>query len=199
MQGPVEVTFKGVSKTAEIEKLLDSKIAKLDKISSNLISCRITVEQRQKHQDRGNPYRVRIDMKVPPAHELVAKQSSSKGDMHDPLETVIRKVFAAAERQLKDLARRQHGNVKTHPNQQVMGIVHKLFPDKGYGFIKTVDTQDDVYFHRNSVLHDKFSNLLVGFGVRFLAEIGEKGLQASSVEVVYKPKTENLYSGAMQD
>ncbi|MEJ2704073.1 MAG: cold shock domain-containing protein, partial [Sedimentisphaerales bacterium] len=75
---------------------------------------------------------------------------------------------------------------KTHPQQQEMGIVQQLFGDQGYGFIKTVDTGEDVYFHRNSVLHDDFPRLTVGTGVRFATELGEKGLQASSVEVVYK-------------
>jgi cold shock CspA family protein/ribosome-associated translation inhibitor RaiA len=188
MQGPVEISFKGVRKTPDIEQLINDKMSKLEKICDYMISCRVTVEMPQKHQDNGNPYRVRVDIKVPPAHEIVAKQTASEGDMHDPLEIVIRKVFKAAERQLKDLTERQHGNVKSHPNQQVTGIIHRIFPEEGYGFIKTVDTNDDVYFHRNSLINEDFENLLVGFGVSYFEEMGEKGPQASSVEVVYKPK-----------
>ena len=186
MQGTVEVTFKGIKKTPELEKLINQKIAKLEKVCSYMISCRVMVEKPQKYPDKGNAHRVRIDIKVPPAHELVAKQSASEGDMHDPLHTVITKTFRAAERQLKELIERQHGDVKTHPQQQVTGIVHKLFTNQGYGFIKTVDTQEDIYFHRNSVLHNDFNRLKVGTGVHFVARMGEKGLQASSVEIVYK-------------
>jgi cold shock CspA family protein len=107
--------------------------------------------------------------------------------MHDPLHTVITKTFQAAERQLRNLTERQHGQVKTHPQQQVMGIVDNLFAERGYGFIKTLGTQQDIYFHRNSVLHDDFDRLTIGTGVRFVAREGEKGLQASSVEIVYRP------------
>jgi cold shock CspA family protein/ribosome-associated translation inhibitor RaiA len=193
MQGPVEITFKDIKKTSELEDLINQKIAKLERICNYMISCRVIVERPQTYPDRGNPHRVRIDIKVPPAHEIVAKQSASEGDMHDPLQTVIIKTFNAAERQLKELTDRQHRETKTHPNQQVTGIVDKLFPDRGYGFIKTIDTNRDVYFHRNSVLHDDFDRLQIGTGVRFTSETGEKGLQASSVAIVFKarPSTAN--------
>ena len=153
-----------------------------------MISCRVTIERPQKYPDTGNPHRVRINIKVPHSHEIIARHSSSEGDMHDPLTAIINKTFQAAERQLKELTEKQHGLVKTHPQQQVMGIVDKLFIDDGYGFIRTIDTSDEVYFHKNSVLHNDFDKIKVGTGVRFVAEIGEKGLQASSVEIVDKHK-----------
>jgi ribosomal subunit interface protein len=187
MNGPFELTVKDVNKTPELEEFINSKVAKLEKICSHMISCRVMIEQPQKNQDRGSPYRVRVDITVPPSHEIVAKQSSSKGDIHDTLQSVIVNVFNAAIKQLKELTDRQHGEVKTHPHQQVMGIVNQVFPDRDYGFIKTLDTQEDIYFHKNSVLHDKFDKMTVGTGTRFIAEVGEKGLQASSVEIMYKP------------
>ena len=189
MQVPVEMSFRNVRRTPELEGLIHRKIAKLERMCGYIISCRVAVELLQKYPDTGNPYRVRIDVKVPPAHEIVAKQTASEGDMHEPLQTVITKTFRAAERQLKALTDKQHGEVKTHPQQQVMGIIHRLYPKRGYGFIRTIDTQEDVYFHRNSVLHRDFADLKVGAGVRFTTELGEKGLQASTVEIVYKPKS----------
>ena len=70
-----------------------------------------------------------------------------------------------------------------------MLIVDKLFIEQGYGFIRTIDTSDEVYFHKNSVLHNDFSRIKIGTGVRFVSEIGQKGLQASSVEIIDKHKT----------
>jgi cold shock CspA family protein/ribosome-associated translation inhibitor RaiA len=186
VQVPLQISFKDGTRSLRLEQLINKKIAKLERICSYMISCRVTVEKPQAYPDTGNPYRVRIDIKVPPAHEIVVKQSASEGDMHDPLPTVITKVFHAAERRLKELTERQHGEVKTHPQQQVMGIVHRLFPDQDYGFIKTADTGEDVYFHRNSVLHRGFDRLTIGTGVRFVVEQGQKGLQASSVEIQFK-------------
>ncbi|MCE5185595.1 MAG: cold shock domain-containing protein [Planctomycetaceae bacterium] len=192
MQGPTTVSFKDTVKTPELEALIQRKIAKLERFCGYLISCRVIIEHPQHHQEVGSPYRVRIDMKIPPAHELVVQQASSKGDMHDPLNVVIIKTFRKAERILKGLVQKQRGSIKFHPQQQVMGIVNSLFPEQDYGFIKTVDTQQDVYFHRNSVLHNEFDDLQLGTGVRFSVEEGVKGLQASSVEIVYKPGIPNI-------
>lgn len=192
MQGPMSISFKDVNKTPEIQKLIEKKIAKLEHFCNYLISCRVIVEQPQRHQEVGNAYRVRIDMKIPPAHELVVNEPSSQGDMHDPLHVVITKAFHKAERQLKQLVEKQRGDVKYHPHQQVMGIVNSLFPTQAYGFIRTVDTQQDIYFHRNSVLHGEYDDLQLGTGVRFNVEDGDKGLQASTVEIVYKPGIPNI-------
>lgn len=189
MKVPLEIAFKGIPHTDEIETLIREEADKLERACRYLISCRVAVEKRQQHQEVGNPYRVRIDITVPPGHELVVKREPSKGDMHDPLEIVIKHAFASAVRQLRKLVEQQRGDVKTHPDQQVKAIVHKLFPQEGYGFLRTVDTQEEVYFHRNSVLHDDFDRLTIGLGVRYTAEVGEKGLQATSVQIVDMPRT----------
>jgi cold shock CspA family protein len=46
---------------------------------------------------------------------------------------------------------------------------------------------EDVYFHKNSVLHNDFGRLTKGTGVRYNEEMGQKGLQASSLKIVDKP------------
>jgi cold shock CspA family protein len=189
MKIPLEIAFKGIPHTDEIEALIREEAAKLDRVCNYLISCRVIVEKRQQHQEVGNPYRVRLDLTVPPGHELVVKRETSRGDMHDPLEIVIKHAFVAAARQLRKLTELQRANVKNHPEQQVTAVVHKLFPREGYGFLRTVDTQEEIYFHRNSVLHHEFDRLRVGMGVHYTAEQGEKGLQATSVQIVDKPRT----------
>lgn len=189
MKVPLEISFKGVVNTTEIEKLIRSQASKLERICSYLIRCRVAVEKRQEHQRVGNPYRVRIDMTVPPGHELVVRREPTQGDMHDPLEVVLRRAFDAAVRQLRKLVKLQQGETKSHPEQQPSAIVHKLFPEEGYGFLRTVDTQEDIYFHRNSVLRNGFERLEIGMGVRYTAEPGDKGLQATTVQVVDTQRT----------
>jgi cold shock CspA family protein/ribosome-associated translation inhibitor RaiA len=189
MKIPLEIAFKGIPHTEEVEALVREEAAKLDRVCNYIMSCRVIVEKRQEHQEVGNPYRVRIDLTVPPGHELVIRREPSKGDMHDPLDIVIKHAFTAAARQLRKLAQQQRGDVKTHPDRQVTAVVHRLYPEEGYGFLRTVDTQEEIYFHRNSVLHHEFDRLRVGMGVRYTAVPGEKGLQATSVQVVDKPRT----------
>jgi cold shock CspA family protein/ribosome-associated translation inhibitor RaiA len=187
MQVPLEISYRDVPKTDGLEALIRERAAKLERICSHMTSCRVAVEKNHEHQNTGNPYRVRIHMTVPPGHELVAKRESTRGNMHDSLFAVVRKAFRAAEKQLRSLDKKQEGQLKSHPNQQMMGIVANLFPDQGYGFIKRLEDQQDIYFHRNSVLHKDFQRIQVGTGVRFVVEEGEKGPQATTVEIVDKP------------
>ena len=189
MKVPLEIAFKGIRNTDELDALIREEAAKLERVCDYISSCRVIVEMRQKHQTVGNPYRVRIDMTVPPGHELVVKREPSQGDMHDPVEIVIKNVFDSAVRQLRKLVEQQRGDTKTHPEQQVMAVVNRIFPDQEYGFLKTVDTQQDIYFHKNSVLHHDFDRLIVGTGVRYTAQEGEQGLQATAVQIVDTGRT----------
>ena len=107
-------------------------------------------------------------------------------EMHRPLEFVLKDAFKAARRRLKKLEAKQRGNVKSHPRQESSAVVEKLFPEKGYGFLRTVDGQE-IYFHRNSVLREGFDRMEIGTGVNFFKEMGKKGPQASSVRIVDKP------------
>ncbi|NJL77985.1 MAG: cold shock domain-containing protein [Richelia sp. RM2_1_2] len=62
----------------------------------------------------------------------------------------------------------------------MVAVVSKLFPEKDYGFIKTLDTGRGIYFHRNSVTHGDFERIEVSTGVQFSETPGEMGLQAST-------------------
>lgn len=183
MQVPVEVTYRHIIKTPEIENLVSEQVAKLEKICHYMISCRIALERDQQHQEVGNPYRVRVDIRVPPQHEIIATHETSKGKMHDPLDVIVRDTFGRARRQLQTLVEKQRGELKSHPEQQIMGFVDTIFYDEGYGFLKT-DNGFEIYFHENSVVNDDFKRLKPGSGVRFVPEDGEKGPQASTVQVI---------------
>lgn len=186
MRVPLEITFRGLSSDEDLKELINRKVDKLDRIADHLISCRVAVELKQKHPQTGNPYRVRVNLRLPPGHELVVDSGETDGDIHDDLSTVVRDVFETATRQLKKLIDKQQDDVKVHPQQETAGMVVRLFDDKGFGFIKTIDGRE-LFFHRNSVLNDDFDRLEPGTGVRYVEEAGEKGPQASTVQIVDKP------------
>lgn len=188
MQVPLEVSYRYVEKTDALDALINEKVAKLEQVCDHINSCRVAIEKIHDRPSSGSPYRVRIDLTVPPNHELVADKNPGEGDQYDPLETVIRSAFDAARRQLVELNDRQHERVKSHPEQEMGAIVTKLFPEQGYGFIKSLDSDEDIYFHRNSVVEDDFDRIEVGTGVRFVAQQSEDGLlHASTVQIVNKP------------
>lgn len=188
MQLPLEITYRNVAGTQSVDDLIREKAAKLERFCDHITSCRVAVEKRHEHQRSGQPYRVRIEINVPPGHKVVAERESTEGDLHTELPTIIRSAFGAARRQLEKLNAQQRGEVKQHQHQEVNALVEKIFYGEDYGFLRTIDNRS-VYFHRNSVLHGDFERLKIGTGVRFVEEAGEEGPQASSVQIVDKPDT----------
>ncbi|MDP2730537.1 MAG: HPF/RaiA family ribosome-associated protein [Dehalococcoidales bacterium] len=186
MQVPLEVSYRNVEKTGDIESLLRRRVSKLEQICDYMISCRVAIEQLHRRQQTANPYRVRIDVTVPPGHKLIARRISIEGEREEPLAANLRRAFDAMERQLRELVEKQRADVKKHPETEVMALVEQIFPEKDYGFLRTLDGRQ-VYFHRNSVLHGEFERLKTGTGVRFSEELGEKGVQATTVEIEDKP------------
>lgn len=186
MQIPLEVSFRGVERTHAMERLIREQTSKLEQVCDHITSVRISVEKPQEHQRVGNPYRVRVIARVPPGHELVAARDPVERDLHDPLDKVIREAFHALGRQVKEVNQRQKGDVKRHPAQETGGVISKLFKEEGYGFILSPGSRE-IYFHRNSVLSHDFDRLVIGAGVRYTEELGEKGPQATTVELTDKP------------
>jgi cold shock CspA family protein len=186
MEVPLEITFRDVAKNDDVERLIRAKAAELEKVCGDIISCRVAVESPHAHQQSGNPFRVRISLRVPPGRELVVRRESTEGYLHERLSVVISDAFDAISRQLKKLMEKQQGRVKTHPQQERVAFVVRLFPDEGYGFIKTLEGRE-LYFHRNSVLNDDFDRLEIGTGVRFVPGAGDEGPKATTVQIVDKP------------
>ncbi len=216
MQIPPEITIKGFEMTPSIEKLLENQIERLEKVCDYITSIRIAIEKEQNRHQTGNPYRIRLAVRVPPNHELVTRHQSvihkdvrippkteteaeiipnrlPKLPKYEPLPTAIRNAFDAARRQLEKLVELQRKDTKMHPHNRVMGYIEKLFRDEEYGFIRSNDGQH-IYFHKNSTLHNEWERLQVGTGVRFVEEQGEKGLQASSLELVDKPGVSEMHN-----
>jgi Sigma 54 modulation protein / S30EA ribosomal protein len=95
MQVPLNVTFRNVRKNAAIENLVRNQADKLERVS-----CRVAIEKPQEHQKSGNSFRVRVDVAVPPEHEVVVTREAGEGDLHEQLPTVIRDAFGAMRRRL---------------------------------------------------------------------------------------------------
>ena len=99
---------------------------------------------------------------------------------HEDAYVALKDVFRALRRQLSDRVRKQQERGQTASLPSRIEIIERLFLDKGHGFIRADDGRE-IYFHKNSVLHDPFDTLRVGAEVRFSEEEGKDGPQASSV------------------
>lgn len=107
MQLPLEVTYRGLAKTEELERMVAEKAARLDKFCDHISRCDIVIEQPNHAHKKGNPFHVRIDVTVPPGHELVAEESQTDDDSFQPLNKAVHDAFKTMERQLRQLVQKQ--------------------------------------------------------------------------------------------
>jgi cold shock CspA family protein len=179
-----EIIFHGVDRTEWVEKYVADRLRRLERFAEGITRCHVTLKQEQGSHRKGNLYSVMVEVRIPPQHDLAATKQKDIHDMANQMPAVINAAFAAIERQVKRTAALRRYEKKAHDEQE-HGIVAKLFDD-GYGFLRTLDENREIYFHRNSVLNGDFERLAVGTEVRFSAEQGEEGPQASSVQIVAK-------------
>lgn len=163
-----------------IESDIGERAAKLEQFYEKITSCRVLIEAPHRRHRKGKLYHVRVDIAVP-GHELVVKREPPEHGAHEDVYVAIRDAFDAARRELQDYARRRRGQVKIREGSPVARVA-KVFPERGYGFLETVDGRE-LYFHKNSVLEPGFEKISVGMEVSFAEEQGAEGPQASTVRI----------------
>jgi cold shock CspA family protein/ribosome-associated translation inhibitor RaiA len=210
MKSQMQITFRNMKPSEEIEGWIRAEAAKLETLYSQLMGCRVAVEVPHRHHRKGSPYHVRIDLTVPRGEIVVKREPSLSARArqlgerkikknsevkipHKNLRTAINDAFKAAGRRLQDYARRQRGDIKTHaPLPEAR--VSKIVPREDYGFL-TSDDGREIYFHKNSVLGRAFPRLKLGTTVRFVEEAGEEGPQASTVRIVPQQRMQQTAKG----
>lgn len=97
-------------------------------------------------------------------------------------EEAIRAAFDAVAIELRKYRDKRADKVaRIEPLPQLRGVVSKIFPNQGYGFILN-DGGGEVYFHKNALKGISFDEVQDGLEVLFESEPGEKGLHATIVQ-----------------
>lgn len=175
MQVPLQITFRNIPSSGAVEANIRERAEKLEAFYPHITSCRVVLEERDRHHHQGKQFCVRVDVRVP-EHEIAVNR-----DHHEDVYVALRDAFDAARRKLEDVAREQRGDVKSHPLPQ-HGRVARLFTDRGYGFIETPDGRE-FYFSAANVVSPSFDKLAVGVAVQFIEEMADEGAQAKRVSV----------------
>lgn len=131
MDVPLEIILRNVEHKREIEDVIYEKIEKLEQVCDHVTSCRVLVEQNPTHQHKQFSYHIRLDVHVPPHHEIIVKRDSGR-NVHDSLSAVLREAFIAARRQVEQIIERQKHHVKAHTKE-------KMMPAKLRKALKTVE------------------------------------------------------------
>ncbi|MBC8072627.1 MAG: ribosome-associated translation inhibitor RaiA [Deltaproteobacteria bacterium] len=120
MKLPLEITFRNVARTDELEERIRTKAAKLDRFFDNITGCRVVVESPHNHHQKGNRYLVRIDLSVP-GGEIVVNRDQQTHD-HEDIGIALRDAFSAAQRQLQAYAEK-HNPATSHENMRISEIL----------------------------------------------------------------------------
>ncbi|HEV7866147.1 MAG TPA: HPF/RaiA family ribosome-associated protein [Chthoniobacteraceae bacterium] len=183
MQVPLEIAYHQVSKSEAIDALIREKMDHLEQFCDHITSCAIVVERPHLHERSGNPFRVRLDLHVPPGHEIVAVAGQEHNEMHDELQTVVIDAFDKAERQLKELTERQRGETKKHEDAAPVAVISQLDLATGRGTITDL-TGRDIYFDRSNVIGKEFEALAVGMAAVYTEDAAEEEPRAKTVSVL---------------
>ncbi len=185
MQLPIQITFRKMDTSPTVEANIRERAEALEKYFDRIMACRVAVEQSTRRQRKGKLYHIRVDLTVP-GREIVVKRDPPEHHAHEDILVAVRDAFDAARRQLEDHARKMRGDIKAHevPGH---GRVARLFPQQGYGFIRS-SAGDEIYMHKNAVVGAGFDALSEGDEVRYVVHEGEgeQGPQASSVVPIGK-------------
>jgi ribosomal subunit interface protein len=99
MKTPLQITFRDIPHSDALDTHIREKAHKLEQLFSDIISCRVVVEQPAKHHQQGKLFNIHIDLGVPGSEIVVDKQAN------EDVYVALRDAFDAAKRQLEDYAR----------------------------------------------------------------------------------------------
>ena len=96
MEIPLQVTWRGLGRSAAIETAVRDAMDKLLHVDSRIVSCRVVVEQADRHKRHGRQFAVRLDIHVPGAE--IAIDHEHDEDVY----VALRDAFADARRKLRE-------------------------------------------------------------------------------------------------
>ncbi|RJG04294.1 HPF/RaiA family ribosome-associated protein [Noviherbaspirillum sedimenti] len=110
MQNSLQILFRDIPTSEAIDAEIRKRVAKLEKLCSDLMTCLVSVESEANHKQQGKLYRVRVDIKARGAELVVDGSRTSNEDAY----VAVRDSFDAMTRQVEEFVERRRGDVKTH-------------------------------------------------------------------------------------
>ncbi len=170
----MDIHWVGLSDLDETQRSnAEARLQALAADHSDLIDVRITGRQTRHHVHGAKEIRITC---LARGKELVAARTRAE------LGIALIEAMDAFEREVHRLRDKRLQTRRARPAEPpYLGIVDKLFPEEGYGFILT-DAGEQVYFHRNAVKEGlDFDRLEEADRVGLDIEAGDKGPQATAV------------------
>jgi ribosomal subunit interface protein len=113
MQVPLDIQFRNMSASEAVDAAVRRRVAKLEHLAGQLISCRVTIEAPHRHHRQGNLFSVSVDLHQS-GRETLANRTPQSSREHEDVYVALRDAFNAAKRQVIKHLRTQRGDVKRH-------------------------------------------------------------------------------------
>ena len=169
------IESRNIEMTPRWKNEIESRMADLQERHQDLIHGRVTLTKNLHHKKLANVAEALIVVTLPGRQTKTARKEDKT------FEEAIRTAFDTIAIELrKHREKRGHTEVRTAPIPPLRGVICKLFPIEGYGFILK-EGGGEVYFHKHALQGLTFDELSDGTDVAFNVEEGKKGPQATTV------------------
>ena len=176
-----KIQFLDFARSEAVESVIWEHIESLEKLNNQIMSCHVVISRPHRKQHQGRIFHIKLRMHLP-GTEIIVDKDPGKNHAHEDVYVAIRDAFWAARRKVEDFMRIRSGIVKQKVRPTHGKIIRILYGEE-CGFLISEDSRE-IYFHRNSILNEKFEDLKVGQEVRFSESLGDNGPQVSSMELV---------------
>jgi cold shock CspA family protein/ribosome-associated translation inhibitor RaiA len=157
----------------EQREAAEARLTRLAEQAGDVLEIRVVGSASEHHRQGAREVRIHAQTRGP--NIFTSRERDELGlALHDALEA-----FAHELQRARDRRGDRRVTEKTAP--PYLGLIDRLFPDKGYGFVIT-DAGEQVYFHRNAVHGGlQFDRLVEGQRVGLNIEQGREGPQATVI------------------
>ena len=108
MQTPLQITIRHMTHSHALTTRVREEVRKLSGFDPDIVSCRVVIEQQDRHKSQGRSFNVRIVLGVA-GHELIVNH-----DQDQDVYVALRDAFASLTRRLEDVGHRRGATFKKH-------------------------------------------------------------------------------------
>lgn len=109
MQVPLQIVMQDVARSEALETRIRDSAAKLEQFHPRLTSCRVVVDELDRHRHQGRQFRVKVEVRAP-GHEEAFSTLHHDADVY----VALRDAFDSVRRQIEEEVREARGDVKAH-------------------------------------------------------------------------------------
>lgn len=171
----LRIDSRNIAMTPRWKNEIEARMEDLQRGHDDITHGRVTLTKNRHHKKAALVAEAVVVVTLPGRHTITSRKEDKT------FEEAIRDAFDAVAIQLREYREKRGATeIRTEPIPPLRGVISKVFPGKGYGFILQ-EGGGEVYFHKNALQDLTFSELEDGTEVVFNVEPGEKGPQATTV------------------